>query len=276
MKRYSFISVLLLIVLSISLSACGKTETKYDVAERIPEAKQSNAKELVYELNIKGRTKHDTQAYTQGFLVDGNSFLESTGIVGESSLRRLDKQSGAIMKKVDVKGGVFAEGLAKFGNNLYQLTWQNGTCYEYSSSNFAKLREFSYYGEGWGLTNDDKNLYMSDGSNVIRIINPDGFKLVSTLFVTDSAGRSIDRLNELEMINGEIWANVYTTDLVVAIDKTTGKVSKKISLANLRKEITNPNAEVSNGIAFDNKSGKIYMTGKNWETIFEVELVLPK
>lgn len=216
---------------------------------------------------------HDRAAFTQGLLVDNGVLYESTGLEGRSSLRKDDLATGKVDKKVDVASTYFAEGLAQWKGKLYQLTWKAHKGFIYDQTTFKKTGTFGYTGEGWGLTHDDKNLILSDGTNQIRFLDPQSFAVVRTISVTDR-GAPIDQLNELEYIKGEIWANVWQQDYIIRIDPTTGKIKGWIDMTGLLPAADRDSTtDVLNGIAYDAIKDRILVTGKLWPKIFEIKVV---
>ena len=216
---------------------------------------------------------HDANAYTQGLLFDNGVLYESTGLEGHSSLRKVEIATGKVLKNKKLADEYFAEGLVLLNDKLYQLTWQNNKAFVYDVNTFEQLHEFGYGGEGWGITTDGKLLYMSDGTDEIRILNPETFKKVGSINVyTDNS--KVMYLNELEWINGEIWANVYTTNAIIRIDPRSGAVKGVIDMSGLLTESDiNSNTDVLNGIAYDEATGRIFVTGKNWNKLFEIEVL---
>ncbi|HVS51112.1 MAG TPA: glutaminyl-peptide cyclotransferase [Opitutaceae bacterium] len=216
---------------------------------------------------------HDRGAFTQGLVWRDGELLESTGLNGESSLREVELESGRILKRVDVAREYFAEGLAVIGGEAYQLTWKNGVGFVYDADTFAREKTFDYTGEGWGLATDGRLLVLSDGTNRIRFLDPrDGFKTVHAIDVTED-GRPVERLNELEFIRGEIFANVWQTDEVVRIDAATGNVRGVVDFSGLLPTTERtPETDVLNGIAYDEKRDRLFVTGKRWPKIFEIRL----
>lgn len=228
---------------------------------------------VAYGHNVLHIYPHATNAYTQGLLYQGGYLYESTGLNGSSSLRKVDLNSGKVLRSVQLPEAYFGEGLALLNGKLYQLTWQNNKALVYDVETFDKVGEFSYGGEGWGLTTDGQMLYMSDGSERITVVNPEGFRPVRTIEVyTDHS--KVMYINELEWINGEIWANVYTSDVIIRIDPATGAVTGVIDMSGLlsSSDITS-STDVFNGIAYDKATGRIFVTGKNWNKLFEIEPV---
>ena len=215
---------------------------------------------------------HDPNAFTQGLVFHEGNFLESTGEVGHSSLRRVEIDTGKVVQKVDVPPPYFAEGITLIKGKIYQVTWQHQLGFVYDALTFEKTGEFKYTGEGWGLTNDGQSLILSDGTNQIRFLDPDNFQVTRTIAVLD--GHSpVAEINELEYVQGEIYANIWHADRIARIDPKTGKVVGWINLAGLLApgEVQDEEA-VLNGIAFDEKSGRLFVTGKLWPKVFEIRL----
>ena len=230
----------------------------------------------MYECEVVHTFPHDRAAFTQGLVfLDGN-LLESTGLKGRSSLRKVDLESGRALRQVRVSEEYFAEGLAILGNDVFQLTWQNGKCLVYDLATFNKKREFSYSGEGWGLATDGQSLIMSDGSEHLRFLDPKTFKATRTITVA-AAGRPMQRLNELEYVKGEIFANIWGTDFIARIDPATGKVLGLIDCTGLLSLADyDATTDVLNGIAYDARSGRLFVTGKHWPKLFEIRLIPKK
>jgi len=242
------------------------------MALQLPAESVSQDKIPTYSPRIINTYRHDTDSSTQGLIIADEVFYESTGL-GTSSLLRVELQSGKILLRHDLPDKLFGEGLTLFNNKLYQLTWKAGKVFVYDREHFNLLHEFSIPTEGWGLTNDGKRLIMSDGTSVLRFMDPDTFQKVSQLAVKDEKG-PVKNINELEYIHGLILANIYLTNEIVMIDSETGKVVGRIDLQNLveliRKQGINTHA---NGIAYDQVNDRLYLTGKGWSLLFEVELV---
>ncbi len=214
---------------------------------------------------------HDPMAFTQGLIYLDGFLYESTGLNGRSSLRMTELATGKVLQKQPVGPQYFAEGMTNFGGKLYQLTWQNGKAFVYDRFSFKLLKEHTYTGEGWGLTNDGKRLILSDGTAQIRFMDPTTFAVTGKITVTDQ-GRPIDRLNELEYVRGEIYANVWQTELIARISPTTGKVLGWIDLTGLLTPAEAQSVDVLNGIAYDAKQDRLFVTGKLWPKIFEIKL----
>ncbi len=225
-----------------------------------------------YGYEIVNTWLHDKDAYTQGLAFSGGKLLESTGQDGRSSLRRVEPETGRVMKKIDVPRPYFAEGITFFKGKIYQLTWQHQLGFIYDPESFEKSGEFSYRGEGWGLTNDGSSLIMSDGTNRIRFLDPDNFLVRKTISVLD--GRSaVSSINELEYVHGEIYANIWHKERVARIEPQTGRVLGWIDLTGLRAlSDANDNEAVLNGIAYDEDNDRLFVTGKLWPKLFEIRV----
>lgn len=215
---------------------------------------------------------HDVGAFTQGLVFADGVFYESTGLVGESTLRRVDPATGRVLQMTSVDG-YFAEGLALVGDELVQLTWQTQIGFVYDRATFRKKRTFSYKTEGWGLAFDGSRLAMSDGSARIQWLDPKTLAVKGSTTVT-AEGQPVSNLNELEFVRGELWANVWMTDRIAIIDPATGVVQRWLDLSTLlRRELRGPQADVLNGIAWDAKADRIFVTGKKWPNVFEIAVV---
>jgi glutaminyl-peptide cyclotransferase len=215
---------------------------------------------------------HDPEAFTQGLLyVDGHLY-ESTGRNGQSSLRMVDLTTGRVLQKYDLPAEYFGEGLTDWGSDLIQLTWTTEKAFVYDRFSFSMRRTMRYKGEGWGLTHDEKTLILSDGSSNVRFFDPQSFREVRTLSVTDR-DKPVKNLNELEYVRGEIYANIWETERIARISPRTGKVIAWIDLSGLidKRQLTDPDA-VLNGIAYDAKTDKLLVTGKLWPNLFEIRI----
>jgi len=216
---------------------------------------------------------HDSQAYTQGLLYEDGHLYESTGLNGRSSLRMVDLETGSVLQRAAVPEKYFAEGLASWGSTLIQLTWQSHIAFVYDRFSFRLLRTFSYKGEGWGLTQDGRNLIMSDGTATLRFFDPGTFREVRHIVVKDH-GSQVTQLNELEFVQGEIYANVWHTDRIARISPSSGRVLGWIDLSGLLPENQRSDPEaVLNGIAWDSARDRLFVTGKLWPRLFEIKIV---
>ena len=216
---------------------------------------------------------HDSTCYTQGLVIDEGIFYESCGLYGQSSLRKVDPATGTVQAETELDTSFFAEGLALLQDKLYQLTWRENTGFVYDARTLEQLRTFNYQTEGWGLTTDGSALILSDGTNTLYWLDPGTMQVVRQVNVSYQ-GQSVEYLNELEFINGLIFANIYLTDTIVAVNPDDGNVVSLIDLTGLRPEQNQAmQGEVLNGIAYDSINGKLYLTGKNWPSLYEVRLV---
>jgi glutamine cyclotransferase len=225
------------------------------------------------EYEVVRRLPHDPQAYTQGLLFHDGILFESTGRRGSSSVRKVDPESGAILAIRHLPEAYFGEGLALVGDELVQLTWQSGVAFVYDAETLEEVKSYEYDGEGWGVCFDGESLFVSDGSDKLLRRNPSTFAVEGEIQVT-RGGLSVWRLNELECVGDDIYANVYQTNDIVRIDKRSGHVTGQIDAYNLSvatRRTTDPEA-VLNGIAYDPSTGLFYITGKLWPILFEVEI----
>jgi glutamine cyclotransferase len=244
--RVAFISVLLAV-------ACGG-------AERVDHDAFS----------VTATFPHDPTAYTQGLFWADSVLFESTGLYGHSDVRRVDLRSGRVLASRPLPADRFGEGLALLRGRLYQLTWESGVAYTYDAATLAPGDSFHYEGQGWGLTTDGKSLIMSDGSDSLRVVSPETFKVERVVHVK-YRGAPLKQLNELEYDRGDVLANVYQTNWVLRIDPTTGNVRELLDFADLYRD-RSPKAEVMNGIALAPDGTQLLLTGKLWPTLFQVRL----
>ncbi len=216
---------------------------------------------------------HDPAAFTQGLIYLDGYLYESTGLYGESSLRKVDLETGAVLQELDLDPDYFAEGLTEWEQTLVQLTWREQTGFVYALDDLTLTGQFQYPTEGWGLTHDGTRLIMSDGTNNLYFLNPETFEEEGRVPVT-YAGDPIYALNELEFILGEVFANIWQTDMIVRIDPDTGAVTGSIDLGGLLPEGSETSgADVLNGIAYDAAQDRLFVTGKLWPYLFEIVLV---
>ncbi|MGA2103409.1 MAG: glutaminyl-peptide cyclotransferase [Candidatus Sulfotelmatobacter sp.] len=214
---------------------------------------------------------HDSNAFTQGLIyVDGHLY-ESTGLNNKSSLRMLDLTTGQVLQNYNLPGEYFGEGLTDWGSTLIQLTWLSHKAFVYDRFSFRLLKTLSYEGEGWGLTHDDTHLILSDGTAFLRFLDPDSFRVTRRLHVVDENGHAVENLNELEYIQGEIYANIWQTDEIVRISPRTGKILGRIDLGGIiDKHELHGDGAVLNGIAYDARGKRLFVTGKLWPKLFEI------
>ena len=226
-----------------------------------------------HQYTIVDRTPHDSTAYTQGLLLHDGQLYESTGIYGQSQVRRLDVATGGVVSAVRLPSDRFGEGLARVGDRLYQLTWHHGVGYVYDVTTLALVDSFTYQGEGWGLTSDDTSLVMSNGSATLRFLDPTTFAVTREVEVRDGAS-PLSSLNELEYVNGELLANVFGSAWIVRINPASGQVLEWLDFADLVPDrLRGSQQDVLNGIAFDAVSGDVLLTGKRWPVLYRVRLL---
>jgi len=226
----------------------------------------------LYTYQIVRTYPHDPNAFTQGLQYVDGVFYEGTGLNGKSSIRKVAIESGKVLQQRPVSAEHFGEGITVFKNDLIELTWQTHIAFVYDKTTFQPKKQFSYPGEGWGLTSDGTNLIMSDGSNELRILDPVTFVEKRRIKVT-AAGAPLRNLNELEYVKGEIFANVWQTDYVARIAPDTGRVTAYIDLRGLLTATERANTDVLNGIAYDAEHDRLFVTGKLWPKVFEIKVV---
>lgn len=218
---------------------------------------------------------HDRTAFTQGLVYHDGYLYESTGLTGQSRLRQVEIETGRVVREIQVPPPHFAEGLAELGGRLFQLTWHSQIGFIYDLATFRQVGTFGYPGEGWGLTHDGSQLVMSDGSATLRFIDPASLAETRRIRVRDGALPQ-DKLNELEFIRGEIFANVWMTDTLVAIDPWSGRITGRLNLQGLLgAEDRRQKVDVLNGIAYDEAQDRLFVTGKLWPKLFELRLRRP-
>jgi len=236
------------------------------------EVAQSGAARYGY--RVVNSFPHDSRAFTQGLLVRDGYFYESTGQNGQSTIRKVRVTTGEVVQQQSLESQYFGEGLTDWGGQLIQLTWKHQLGFVYDLASFKSIRSFTYPGEGWGLTHDRTNLIMSDGqpSGELRFLDPRTYAEVRRVTVRD-AGRPVNRLNELEFVRGEVFANVWYTDEICRIDPATGRVTGWIDLAGILPAAQRPGPDaVLNGIAYDSGTNRLFVTGKYWPRVFEIVL----
>lgn len=235
-------------------------------------AGQKVATPVRYGFKVVAEYPHATSSYTQGLLWHDGYLYEGTGQYGQSMLKCVHLTTGTDIRAISLGQSLFGEGITLHGDKIYQLTWQEGQCKVYQLSDFRPVRTIRYDGEGWGLASDGEHLYMSDGSDRIVVRDPETFRAVREFTVRTDRG-NVQYLNELEWVDGELWANVYTTNMIVRINPENGHVVGIIELEGLQKRADKlPTDDVLNGIAYDAATGRIWVTGKNWNKLYEIEL----
>ena len=242
------------LLLSLLLVACGEPQVRH------------------YDLEVVAEYPHDTGSYTQGLFFNEGHMYESTGLHGKSTFRKVDLDSGKALEKLDFDKKYFVEGSVMWEDNLYILTWESRLAFIYDANTLEYKSTWKYPREGWGITTDGKHLIASDGSANLYFLD-ENFAQKKKVLVTIE-GRPVRFLNELEYIDGKIWANVYTSDEIVIINPKDGKIEGVIDCRGLLpKQLRTPDTDVLNGIAYDDENGKIYLTGKNWPKLYEVKLI---
>lgn len=263
---------IVLLVGFLLLSACGERAATQDAPSPVP-ATAVQVEPPTDTYSIINRWPHDSGAFTEGLVYDQGTLWESTGLNGASTLRKVDLQTGQVVESLALPAEYFGEGMTLFNGKLIQLTWQTQIGFVYDPGCFCEERTFTYDGEGWGLTHDDRWLIMSDGTERVRFLDPQTFAVVRTISVYDH-GRPLTNINELEYINGEIYANIWQTDRIVRIDPTSGAILGWIDLTGLLPDAERgPTVDVLNGIAYDDATGRLFVTGKDWPELFQIALV---
>jgi len=265
---FSRAGLILILALSLPSFACQSGTVANLPVEKTP----ANEPVPIYGYEVVHTWPHDSNAYTQGLVFHDGKLMESTGQEGRSSLRRVELETGKVLQKVDVPRPYFGEGITLLKGKIYQLTWQHQLGFIYEAWTFEKIGQFNYQGEGWGLTNDGQSLILSDGTNRIRFLDPDNFQVLKTIAVFDGSMPVIE-INELEYVQGEVFANIWHADRIARIDPQTGRIVGWIDLTGLlaRGEVHDEEA-VLNGIAYDETNGRLFVTGKLWPKLFEIRV----
>jgi len=257
------------------LASCSKSSTppRVESDESVKNEVLAWKKQALLGCEVVRELPHDGQAYTQGFLLSQGQWLEGTGGHGSTWLRRVEKETGKVLQEKALLDAYFGEGITELNGKIYQLTWKNQVGFVYDAKTLSWQKNFSYQGEGWGLTTDGECLIMSNGTEKLRFLDAKTFRVLREVTVTD-AGRAVPDLNELEWVEGEIFANVWMTDQIVRIDPQNGKVLGRIDLRDLcqRQQTTNPD-HVLNGIAYDAAKQELFVTGKCWPRIYQIRLI---
>ncbi len=234
----------------------------------------SNADEVVvFDYRVVNVYPHDTAAFTQGLFFRDGELYESTGHLGRSSIRRVSLETGEVLRRHDLADKYFGEGIVDWNDRLISVTWKSETGFVFSLDDFREQKTFSYSGEAWGLTRDESNIIMSDGTDRLRFLDPETLEEVKSVSVS-LRGRGVHSLNELELIEGELFSNVWQTDWVLRIDPDTGVVKGLVDFSGLLPDAVrrSGSVDVLNGIAYDAETKRIFVTGKYWPSLFEIEL----
>lgn len=275
MRLYFLLAVIFLLL------ACGDNQPKNkptDNNNASNTATRTAEKVAVHTFEIVRTYPHDPNSFTQGLVIHNGFFYESAGQYGKSNLRKVEIETGKVLKRFDLAPEYFAEGMTILNDKIYQITWQENTAFVYDMD-FKLLKEFRYAGQGWGLTHDGTNLLLSDGTHVIRVVNPENFETIRTIVVRDENGKPLMNLNELEYVKGEIWANIWHSENIgkpnhiARIRPSDGKLLGWIDLQGISPESKETDSEKTlNGIAYDAVSDRLFVTGKLWNKIYEVKI----
>ncbi len=273
--------------------ACSDEANKATPNNAKTNSQQANATKSgplpVYGYEVVKSYPHDNKAFTQGLFFQNGFLFESTGQEGKSQIRKVEIETGKVLQKWDLPRDEFGEGATLIGDKIYMLTWQDGVGRVFNLADLSVLKEFTYTGEGWGLANDGTHLVMSQGTHVLKFIDPENFQQVKTLPVMREDGRPLMNINELEYVKGELWANIWHSEKpdilgrpnhIARIDSATGKLVGWINLAGISPDDQakssdpyDPKAENTlNGIAYDAAGDRIFVTGKNWKKLYEIKI----
>ena len=266
-NRLMLLALLAVLLNGVSISANGSDTNSVNSslnATNIP----------IFGYEVVNAYPHDTSAFTQGLVYENGVIYEGTGLNGQSTLRRVDPETGRVLQQTSLTSAFFGEGIAIWKDRLIQLTWQSNLGFVYGKENLTRIGNFSYQTEGWGLTSDGKRLIMSDGTETLYFLDPSTFTRVGEIRVT-AVGEPVKGLNELEYIKGKIYANMWPSNWIAIISPDTGSVVGAINLKGLLQEndTQGHRVDVLNGIAYDAKADRLFVTGKWWPKLFEIKLV---
>ena len=264
---------LIILCMGLLMTACGQGASKgHKSRSELSQTAITQSEPTQYTYRVKATYPHSRTAYTQGLQFLDGQMWEGTGQHGKSRLQTIDLKTGRETILARLPRSEFGEGITVLGDKVFQLTWQSNKAYVYDLTG-REIRQHRYMGEGWGLTSDGTHLYMTDGTDKITKINPANFKIEGRIYATYK-GQSVQYLNELEWIDGKIWANIYTTDRIAIINPQTGVIEGMINLEGLlSEEDYTMDTDVLNGIAWDKDQNRIFVTGKNWPKLFEIEII---
>ena len=264
--------LLLALALSLTTPACAQQTAPAPADAGNNTAEAAEPPVVNYSYRIVNTYPHDQHAFTQGlFYLNGNLY-ESTGQVGQSTIRKVHFEDGRVLQSVPIPPGLFGEGIVNFGNEIVSITWQGGNGYRWDLATLRRTGEWHYSGEGWGLTQNGTDIIMSDGTSAIRFLDPVTLNERRRITVT-LQGTELTELNELEWVNGEIFANIWQTPRIARIDPNSGRVTGIIDLTGLANENTATPDAVLNGIAYDPQTRRLWVTGKLWPRLYEIELL---
>jgi glutamine cyclotransferase len=277
--NYKFTHLLLLLT-TIFIISCGNNPPVSTNKTTNTDIKKAPLPVNSYE--VVNVYKHDPNAFTEGLFFYNGFLYESTGLDGKSDLRKVEVETGKVVQRFPLAKTSFGEGITLLNGKIYQLTYREGICRVFDAETFKPIKEFTYQGEGWGFTNDGKNLIMTDSTHLIRFIDPETFQTLRTIPIFKENGQPLLQVNELEYIKGELWANIWHSEdpkilgkpnYIVRIDPSNGKVLGWINLDGISPDDVKADDENTlNGIAYDEKNDRIFVTGKNWKKLFEIKL----
>ncbi len=269
---------LFILLLAILLVACTKNQKNNEITtNKINQLDSKNEQKIIneikqYTFQIIDTLPHLTSSFTQGLVFHNGVLYEGTGLNGHSKLQKINPKTGKITNSIDIDSAYFGEGITVLGDKIYQITWHDQICLIYDKSAFKLLKKINYFGEGWGLTSNDSLLILSDGSAVIKFIKPVDFSVTSTKLISYKS-KPMQNINELELVGDKLYANIWGRDLIIIADINTGNVVGELDISPLRPLVADaPEAEVSNGIAYNKTGDVFYLTGKNWSKIFVVKI----
>jgi len=266
MKKWAIAVISILLIVAVSLAAYIALNNQPSNSGQYNQNEPTN-----YTHTVVNTYPHDTGAFTEGLVYEDGVLYESTGLVGDSSLRRVDLSTGKTLKLISLADDFFGEGITIFGDKIIQLTWQSQKGFVYDKDSFDMLEEFTYRGEGWGITHDGNRLIMSNGSATLTFLDSETFEITGTLWVHDG-DVGLANLNELEYVNGDVYANIWQEERIAIINPQTGQVKGWINLAGLYNVANADPENVLNGIAYDTHGGRLFVTGKRWHQLFEIKL----
>lgn len=234
---------------------------------------QRQKKTPVQRVEIVQTFPHDSNAFTQGLVIHEGTLFEGTGQKGNSTLRKVNLTDGKVELQVTLDPAYFGEGITVLNGKIFQLTWRENTCFVYDAQTMVYEKSHQYAFEGWGITNNGKELILSDGTSLLRFIDPDTFRVTRQIQVSEMGGKKIKQLNELEFVNGEIWSNIWYEDVIARISPENGRVVGWIDLSKVYPKQQRDKESVMNGIAYDQASKRLFITGKNWPKLFEIKVI---
>ena len=264
--------LLLALALSLTTPACAQQPAPANAATANTSAQAVEPAPATYSYRIVNTYPHDPQAFTQGLFYLNGKFYESTGQIGQSTIRHVNIEDGRVLQSVPIPPGLFGEGIVDWGNEIISITWQGGNGYRWDLATLRQTGEWHYSGEGWGLTQNGTDIIMSDGTSALRFLDPATLAERRRITVTRD-GAEVTQLNELEWVNGEIFANVWQTPTIVRIDPQSGRVTGVIDLSALAAENGDSSDRVLNGIAYDAQRDRLFVTGKYWPRLYEIDLM---